>query len=267
MKTVLVTGATDGIGRETARRLVQEGWQVLVHGRDPAKAQRCAAELAVEGLAATVVPVWGDLASMTEVVGLAHRVLGLAPRLDVLIQNAGVYEARRCITDQGLEMTMAVNYFAQFLLTRRVLPALLATQGRVVVVSSTVHRSGHIDLADLTFARRYDGNAAYAASKLANIVFTRSLARRQNGTGVTVNALHPGVIDTKLLRAGWGIEGAPVEQGARTSVHLAASAEVAGVSGKYFEECREAKPSREARNDRLAEALWIESERQLAMFL
>jgi NAD(P)-dependent dehydrogenase (short-subunit alcohol dehydrogenase family) len=267
MKTVLVTGATDGIGRETARGLLTQGWHVFVHGRSRSKAERCAAELAQAHGSAEATPVWGDLSRMAEVVALAQQALELAPRLDVLISNAGVFENRRRVTDDGLEMTMAVNHFAPFLLTRRVLPAVIAAQGRVVVVSSMAHQSGRIDLEDLAFARGYDGYSAYAASKLANILFTRSLAQRLEGTGVTANALHPGVIGTKLLRAGFGMSGASVEQGARTSIYLATSPEVAGVSGTYFVDRRAATPSREARDDRLAEALWLETERQLAVFL
>jgi NAD(P)-dependent dehydrogenase (short-subunit alcohol dehydrogenase family) len=267
MKTVLVTGATDGIGRETARSLLAKGWHVFVHGRSRAKAERCAGELAGARSVVQATPVWGDLARMAEVADLAEQVLELAPRLDVLIDNAGVYETRRRVTDDGFEMTMAVNHFATFLLTRRLLPAVLAAQGRVVVVSSMAHQSGQLDPTDLRFPRSYDGYSAYAASKLANLLFTRSLAARLEGTGATVNALHPGVIGTKLLRTGFGMGGAPVEQGARTSVYLATADEVAGVSGKYFVDSRPATPSREARDERLAEALWLETERQLAVFL
>jgi len=267
MKTVLVTGATDGIGRETARGLLAQGWHVFVHGRSRPKAERGASELTAARPGWEATPVWGDLSRMAEVVALAQQALELAPRLDALIDNAGVFETRRRVSDDGFEMTMAVNHFAPFLLTRQLLPAVLAAQGRVVVVSSMAHQSGRIDLEDLAFSRGYDGYSAYAASKLANILFTRSLAHRLEGTGVTANALHPGVIGTKLLRAGFGMGGAPVEQGARTSLFLATSAEVEGVSGKYFVDRRVATPSREARDDRLAEALWIETERQLAVFL
>ena len=220
------------------------------------------------GRAAQAVAVWGDLSSMRQVVALAEQVNQLAPSLDVLINNAGVFEKRRHLTEDGFEKTMAVNHFAPFLLTRRLLATMKAAPaGRVVVVSSIAHQSGQLSLDDLTFSGGYDGYTAYAASKLANILFSRALAERLEGSRITANALHPGVIGTKLLRAGFSIGGAPVEQGARTSVYLATSAEVEGVSGRYFVDCREAKPSRDARDRSLAESLWSESERLLAAFL
>jgi NAD(P)-dependent dehydrogenase (short-subunit alcohol dehydrogenase family) len=268
MKTVLVTGATDGIGRETARQLLARGLRVLVHGRSQSKAEHHARELAAGQRGGETVAVWGDLSSMRQVVALAEQVRELAPSLDVLINNAGVFEKRRHLTEDGFERTMAVNHFAPYLLTRRLAPAVQAAPaGRIVVVASMAHSGGELALDDLTFSRGYDGYGAYAASKLANILFTRALAQRLEGTRVTVNALHPGVIGTKLLRAGFGMGGAPVEQGAHTSVYLATSEAVEGVSGRYFIDCRESKPSRGARDHDLAEALWRESERLLSAFL
>jgi NAD(P)-dependent dehydrogenase (short-subunit alcohol dehydrogenase family) len=268
MKTVLVTGATDGIGRETARELLEHGLRVLVHGRSERKAVSCAEELGRTTQTGKATPVWGDLSDMQQVAALAAQVTALAPALDVLINNAGVYEQRRRLSVDGFEMTMAVNHFAPYLLTRLLGPTLSAAPaGRIVTVSSMAHESGDLEIDDLAFARGWDAYDAYAASKLANILFTRALAKRLEGTRVTANALHPGVIDTKLLHAGFAMKGAPVEQGARTSVYLATSDKVAGVSGKYFIDCRDKTPSRAARDDGLAEALWSESEGLLAGFL
>lgn len=268
MKTALVTGSTDGIGFETARQLLAAKMRVLVHGRSEAKAKRKANALAGLVTGASTTPVWGDLSRMREVAALAEQVQQLAPVLDVLINNAGIYAEKRVITEDGFESTMAVNHFAPCLLTRLVWPLVTkAPAGRIVTVSSMAHQSGDIDLDDLTFANGFDSYGAYATSKLANILFTRALAKRLAGSNVTANCLHPGVIDTKLLHAGFSIKGDSVERGTRTSVYLATSDKVAGVSGKYFDNCRAVTPSRAARDEQLAEALWALSEQLLADYL
>ena len=268
MKTVLVTGATDGIGFETARQLLATGMRVLVHGRSETKASRQAAALNKLVADEMATPVWGDFSRMREVAALARQVQDVVPVVDVLVNNAGVYCQQRQLTEDGFEMTMAVNHFAPYLLTRLVGPLLSnATAGRIVNVSSMAHQSGDIDLDDLTFVHGFDGYSAYATSKLANILFTRALASRLAGSTVTANCLHPGVIDTKLLHAGFNMKGAPVAKGARTSVFLATSDEVAGISGRYFDNCRESTPSRRARDDTLAEALWRRSHELLSDFL
>jgi retinol dehydrogenase-12 len=268
VNTVLVTGATDGIGRETARQLFTAGMHVLVHGRSETKARRQASMLSENASGSKVTPVWADLSVMSEVVALADQVGHVASELDILINNAGIYAKRREITDDGFEKTMAVNHFAPYLLTRLLGPLLSkAPAARVVTVGSMAHQSGAIDLDDLAFENGFDGYTAYASSKLANVLFTRALAKRLSGTKVTANCLHPGVIDTKLLHAGFSMKGASVAQGAKTSVYLATPEKVANISGRYFDNCREATPSRRARDDQLAEALWMRSEQLLHRFL
>ena len=267
MKTVLVTGATDGIGLETARQLAARGLRVLVHGRSAEKAAAVCRDIARCQPGASLEAVAGDFARMAEVVALAREVAAKAPALDVLINNAGVQMKTRQVTADGFETTMAVNHLAPFLLTHHLLDAVKrAPAGRIVVVASMTHAGG-TDPDDFVRARGYSGYGAYAASKLANVLFTLALARRLAGTPVTANSLHPGVIATKLLRTGFGLGGAPVEQGARTSVYLATAPEVAKVTGRYFVDAREAAPSREGRDVALAERVWDASAGALAALL
>jgi retinol dehydrogenase 14 len=268
MALVLITGATDGIGFETARQLLMAEHTVLLHGRHQARAEASREALAKSSSAARILPVWGDLSYMPEVVALAQQVNALAPTLDVLINNAGIYAPTRELTAEGFERTMAVNHFAHFLLTRLLIANLeRAEQARVVTVSSGTHHSGRLALEDLTGNVGWTPYGAYANFKLANLLFTRALAKRLVRTHITANALHPGVIGTKLLQVGFSSGGAPASQGARTSVFLATAPEVRGVSGKYFVDCRETPAARNALDERVAEKLWAESERLLKAFL
>ena len=261
MTMILVTGATDGIGQATAAALVQAGATVLVHGRNAARAATAA-----RALGSKTQPVWGDFASMDEVVALAAQVASLTPQLDVLINNAGLYAKRRELTVDGFELTMGVNHFAPYLLTRKLLPSLqAAASARIVNVSSMTHEGARIDVNDLDLARGWDAYAAYATSKLANVLFTRALATRY--PSVTANALHPGVIGTKLLKSAFRMQGDKVEQGAHTSVYLATSAAVADTSGGYYVACRAARSSPLANDTELVEGLWRASAHRLAAWL
>ena len=187
---------------------------------------------------------------------MAERVLDTCPRLDVLVNNAGIAVRDRHLSADGYESTFAVNHLAPFLLTNLLLDRLRASApARIVNVSSGVHGSGRIDLDDLQMERRFDGWEAYCNSKLANALFTCELARRVDAAEVTANFLHPGVIDTKLLHVNFG-GGSPVATGARTPVHLALDPAVAGVTGAYFVDRRRARASSAAGNRRLARELW-----------
>ncbi|HZZ86673.1 MAG TPA: SDR family oxidoreductase [Anaeromyxobacteraceae bacterium] len=269
-KVCLVTGSTSGIGAVTARELARAGATVIVSGRSPGRCARAAGQIRactggrVEYLAA-------DLSSQAQVRGLAREVARRFRALDVLVNNAGSYFMRRRLSADGLEMTFALNHLGSFLLTGLLFDLLAASPaGRVVNVSSVAHEQGRLDFDDLQGERRYDRLAAYGASKLANLLFTYELARRAAGTQVTANALHPGLVATNLgSDDGWlrtklrnllrrGLV-AP-EEGARTSVWLASSPEVTGISGRYFQECREARSSPASHDRRAKERLWSVSE-------
>ena len=253
MALVLVTGSSDGIGKETARQLAAAGAEVIVHGRSKARTDAVAREIGARA--------W--LCDFSSLEAIRDAAAGLPRGIDVLVNNAGVYLTERGLTSDGYEATFQVNHLAPFLLTSLLLPTMSAN-ARIVNVSSAVHASGEIDFDDLMGERRFSGYGAYAQSKLANVLFTRELARRQEKA--TANALHPGVIGTKLLRAGFGgFAGASVEEGAATSVYLASSPEVEGVTGRYFVRCRESQPSPRALDDRAAARLWEISERLCKM--
>jgi len=266
MKTALVTGATDGIGLETARGLLSRGWRVLVHGRDAARAAQAIEKLGVERERA--LPVWGDFAELAQVRALAEQVRAVAPALDVLINNAGLYAKRRQLSADGHELVFAVNYLAPALLTRLLLPTLSAREGaRVVNVASGTHESARLDLEDLELEHAWDAYLAYSNSKLANVLFSNALAARHPAARLSSNALHPGVIATKLLRAGFGAGGAPLADAAKTSLYVATDAALTGITGRYFSDCRERPASRRAQDATVGEALWARTEGILAAWL
>ena len=256
MKTILVTGSTDGIGRATALALAERDCAVIVHGRNEARAGSAARAVAAATGNRQVTPVAADFAVLAEVRALAEQVLRACPRLDVLINNAGIAVRRRGTTTDGYESTFAVNHLAPFLLTNLLLERLRASApARIVNVSSGVHGSGHIDFDDLQMEHRFDGWQAYCNSKLANALFTCELARRLDAREVSANFLHPGVIDTKLLHVNFG-GGSPVSVGAGTPVHLALAPDLATVTGAYFVNKRRTRASSAAGDRRLAAKLW-----------
>ena len=263
-KTILITGSTDGIGKQTACKLAQMGAAVILHGRNTERARMAAEEIRHSIPAAAVEYTAADFSSLQEVRALGADIQSRFPRLDVLINNAGVYMNEYILTQDRYEMTFGVNYLAPFLLTNLLLDLLKQSRpSRIVHVSSISHTNGRLDFDNLQGEKKFDPYSAYALSKLANILFSCELASRLKGTGVTSNALHPGVINTKLLRRGFNIHGADVQSGAETPVFLASSPQVAQTTGKFFVQCKETFPSPIAENARLRSALWKESE-QLA---
>lgn len=252
-KIVLVTGATDGIGKVAARELARQGATVIVAGRNAHKTEAAAAEIRQATGNARVTAMVADLSAQQGVRELARQVLDQNPRLDVLLNNAGAIFSSRQLSADGIEMTWALNHLNYFLLTHLLLDALKAAPAaRVVNVSSDAHQMARMNFDDLQAAKRYTAFGAYGQSKLANVMFTYELARRLAGTPITVNALHPGAVATGFGRNNGGLWNTMLgvfgrfsltpEQGARTSIHLASSPDVAGVSGKYFADCKE-KPS------------------------
>jgi len=244
-KTVLVTGGTGGIGKATAIGLAELGARVAITGRELTRTQQAATEISRESGNPAVDAFAADLSSQAEVRRLATEVLAAYPRLDVLVNNVGGFWAHRHVTADGLERTFALNHLAPFLLTNLLLERLESTApARVVTVASNAQAMGRIAFDDLQGTQHYVGSRAYNQSKLANVMFTYELARCLAGTGVTANALHPGVV-----RTGFGAEDPSVltraampflrflktpAHGALTSIYLASSADVEGISGRYF---------------------------------
>jgi NAD(P)-dependent dehydrogenase (short-subunit alcohol dehydrogenase family) len=257
---VLVTGSTDGIGKATARELAARGVRVILHGRNHEKGRAVLRELKEDTGSGDLDLITADLSVQRNVRRLAEEVSSRYERLDVLINNAGVFERVRKLTPDGIEMTFAVNYLAPFVLTRQLLPLLKkSSPSRVVTVSSIAHRDiRHIDWDNLQGERHYDPYHAYAFSKFADIAFTSLLAEKIATTGITATCLHPGVTDTKMLREGFpGVRGQPPSEGAKTSVFLALSPEVEGVTGRYFEESQRPGRSSSLTYDRdVQERLW-----------
>lgn len=264
--TILITGATDGIGLATAKQLARQGAELVLHGRNDERVEQARADVLHGTPQAQVQVVCADLADLAQVASMAADLRKRLPRLDALINNAGVYMAGRGLSRQGIEMTLAVNHVAHFLLTQSLLPLLKnSDEARVVTVSSVAHKSGKIGFNDMNRECHYDAYAAYADSKLANALFAFELARRE--TWLASNCLHPGVIDTKLLHAGFNMQGASPEQGARTSVYLATSPEVRGISGRYFDDGVAVEASAAARDKQTAQRLWAWSEKTVRPFL
>ena len=267
-KTVVITGATSGIGTETARALADMGARVVLINRNPQKAEGVAEDLR-RTATGQIELVRGDMSSFASIREAAAEVLDRYPKIDVFISNAGVFRARRHETTDGLEEVFAVNHLAPFLLTNLLLERLRASApSRIVIVASEAHRGGVLDFEDLLLKRRFNFNAwkAYSRSKLSNIMFTYALARRLEGSGVTANCLHPGIVATRL-GSGNKIPIRPVylllkpftispKKGAETSVYLASSAEVDGVNGKYFDNKRVSRSSRVSLEEEPQELLW-----------
>jgi NAD(P)-dependent dehydrogenase (short-subunit alcohol dehydrogenase family) len=267
-KLVLITGATEGIGKETARALYAMGAHVVLVGRNPEKMERVITDMSsqnpdggkLEGMIA-------DLSSLAEIRSLASEFKQKYNRLDVLLNNAGAFFNKRLESADGYEMTFALNHLSYFYLTYLLLDLIKASApSRIISVSSGAHVMGKINFNNLQGKGIYVGWKAYGRSKLMNILFTRELARRLEGTRVTANVLHPGFVATKFGHNNKGLyqkfvkwsqrRAISPEEGAQTSIHLASAPEVAGVSGAYFYKSKIVQPSNAAQDDEAAKRLW-----------
>ena len=278
MKTYLVTGATSGIGLEASMVFAKQGHRVVLVGRDAKKMDDALAEVKRRSGATNVEGMLCDFGSLAQIRKFAADFRAKYDRLDVLVNNAGLVTQKRTVTEDGFETTFAVNHLGYFLLTNLLLDLVVkSAPSRIVVVSSTGHYQGTMDLGDLGFEKGgWSIMNAYRRSKLGNVLFTKALAKRLEGKGVTVNALHPGGVATPIWdKAPWFTQ--PIlaivkrlfmitpEEGGATIVYLANSPDVEGKTGLYFEENKVKAPNPLANDDALAEKLWAESEKLVGL--
>jgi len=255
-KRILITGATDGIGRQTALELARAQHEIIIHGRNAERGKKVVADLQKLSGNENIHYLNADLTQFAEIKKLAGEAKKKFSYLDILINNAGVFENEEIILPNGLEKTFMVNHMAYFALTLQLLDLLKNSDEARIVNVSSMAQAGTIDFDNLQAEKFFDGYNAYAVSKLANVLFTYKLARLLNGTNVTANCLHPGVIRTKLLEAGWGSGGASTEAGAKTSIFVATDYSLTGRSGLYFVNSQERKSSAISYDQKIQDRLW-----------
>ena len=274
-KTIVATGATSGIGAEAVEALARQGARIVFIARDPERGRQTQQRLELAGPGLGHRLLLADLSLIAETRRVGAEIAASEPRIDVLINNAGALYSDRRLTREGLELTFALNHMSYFVLTHALLERLKASgAARIVSTSSRAHSGAKLRFDDLQSARGYNGFAVYGRSKLANILFTRELARRLAGSGVTANCLHPGVVATRFAdEAGGWLQrlfqlGRPLmispQSGAETIVYLASSPDVAGVTGEYFSRRKIVATSAAAQNMQDAARLWEISERLAA---
>lgn len=267
-KTIVITGATSGIGEIAAMKLAAQGARIVFVARDKARADALLGKLPGDGAHAYHL---ADLSTLAQMKRVGAAIADLTPKIHVLMNNAGALFAKRRLTIDGLEMTFAVNHMSYFVLTHLLLANIRAAghEGRIISTASSAHQGAKLDFADLQSARSFTAYGAYGRSKLCNILFTRALAKRLEGSGVTANCLHPGFVNTRFGDSAGGATAAafkvaklsamPAERGAETMIWLASSPDAAQYNGLYFDRCKPATPSPAAQDDATAERLWGES--------
>lgn len=261
MKTILVTGSTDGIGKQTALELAQVGHKVIIHGRNLKKCEQTVIDIRSEVADANLDCVAADFSALNQVRDLVQEVTRRFPELNVLINNAGVFSPTYQLSQDGIELTWAVNYLALVVLTEGLLPLLKKNApARIINVSSVAHQRGRLDFQNLVMGEEnYHGYRAYGNSKLAVICYTNLLANQLNVDEVTVNSLHPGVITTKMLKTGFNMTGDNLSVGAETPVYLATSPTVERVTGAYFDTKQIVTSSKYTHDVDLQARLWQET--------
>jgi NAD(P)-dependent dehydrogenase (short-subunit alcohol dehydrogenase family) len=275
-KVCVITGATSGIGEVAADELARQGARLVLIARDPARGEATLARLRAIAPAAAHRVHYADLTTIAEMKRVGAEIAAAEPRIDLLVNNAGALFTTREVTADGLEKHFAVNHIAYFVVTQMLRERLVAAApARIVSTASGAHYGAHLDLDDLQFAKSYAGFQAYQRSKLYNVMWTRELARRLAGTGVTANCFHPGFVATRYGNnsgglLSWGVRIAKLfaissEKGAQTLVYLATSPEVAGVTGGYYTRCALKTPSDAGRDDAAARRLWEETARLAGM--
>jgi NAD(P)-dependent dehydrogenase (short-subunit alcohol dehydrogenase family) len=271
-KVVVLTGGTSGIGQVAAETLAGWGARLILVARDQRRGEGALERLRKQSPGTAHGVYYADLSRLAEMKQVGQEIAGAEPRIDVLINNAGAFFSRRDVTEDGLERTFATNHLSYFVLTHFLRERLAAAApARIINTASEAHRRARLDLDDLQSENGYRGFAVYGSSKLANILFTRELAHRLEGTGVTANSLHPGFVATRFGDNNGGLAASVIgflkkfaltpEQGAQTIIYLASSDEPRAITGQYFHKCRVATPSKRAQDDEAAKRLWQETAR------